>query len=67
MNTLFAFALIIAGVILLMLGFDSSDSIQNSVSKVFTGHSTSRTTWLVIGGAACLMVALVGGFRGKRT
>ncbi|MBA3936681.1 MAG: DUF3185 family protein [Planctomycetes bacterium] len=66
MNMAFALALTIAGIILLLIGLESADSIQNSFSRLFTGHLTDHTMWLEVGGIICLIVGLWGCYRSRR-
>jgi hypothetical protein len=66
MNMPLALTLTVVGLVLLVIGLGSADSILNSFSRFFTGHLTDRTMWLVVGGSVCLIVGLFGGFRGRR-
>ncbi|MBA2479249.1 MAG: DUF3185 family protein [Planctomycetes bacterium] len=61
-----ALAFVVVGVVLLVIGLGSVDSIQNSFSRLFRGHLTDRTMWLIVGGCVCLAVGLFGGFRSRR-
>jgi len=61
MNSIFAIILIIAGVVLLTLGFSSMDSVASHFSRFFTGHPTDKSIWLIIGGAAAALIGLFGG------
>ena len=54
------------GIILLLFGLGSADSIQNAFSRIFTGHSTDRTVWLIVGGSICALAGLVGCYRNRR-
>lgn len=49
-------ALLVVGVILLIFGISSSESISSSFSEFFTGKPTDKTVWLLIGAAAALIV-----------
>jgi hypothetical protein len=66
MKTPIALAVTVAGIVLLIIGLGSADSIQNSFSRFFTGHLTDRTTWLVVGGSICVVAGLAGCYRGRR-
>ncbi len=61
-----ALVLIIAGVLLLIFGLGSADSIQNAFSRLFTGHLTDRTMWLIVGGSICLVAGVFGCYRSRR-
>ncbi|MBA2479254.1 MAG: DUF3185 family protein [Planctomycetes bacterium] len=65
MNAPISIALLVVGVILLVFGFMSADSLGSQFSKFFTGHPTDKTMWLLIGGAAATVVGLVGLARRK--
>ena len=60
--------LLIVGVILFIVGMNSSHSVADRVSNTFTGRFTEATTWYIVGGIAAallgLLMALLGG-RGK--
>ncbi len=66
MNMTIALALTVVGIVLLIVGLGSADSIQNSFSRLFTGHLTDRTMWLVVGGSVCVIAGLVGCHRSRR-
>jgi hypothetical protein len=61
--------LLAIGVILFIVGMNSSHSIADQVSNTFTGRFTQATTWYIIGGIGAallglLMVALRPGKKG---
>ena len=66
MNMPLAIVLLVAGIALLLFGLGSTDSINNAFSRVFTGHYTDRTTWLIVGGCVLVAVGLLGCFRSRR-
>jgi hypothetical protein len=49
--------LIALGVVLLVYGINSSNSVGSDVKKAITGTPTDRSMWLIIGG----VVAAAGG------
>ncbi|HVS09014.1 MAG TPA: DUF3185 family protein [Planctomycetota bacterium] len=51
MNRPLGLALLVAGIILLVLGFQASDSIGSDFSRFFTGSPTDKTVWFLILGA----------------
>lgn len=61
-----ALAVLVAGIVLLLYGLGSADSIKDSFSKAFTGNPTDRTMWLVVGGSVLAVVGLVGCLRSGR-
>ena len=66
MNMPVALALIVVGIVLLIFGLGSADSIQNAFSRAFTGHFTDRTMWLIVGGCICFVVGVLGCYRYRR-
>jgi hypothetical protein len=68
MNKIIAIALLVVGIILLCLGYNSYHSAASGVSRVVTGASTDKTLWLFLGGIAATLVGLGGVLIGsKRT
>jgi len=67
MNKPLSLVLLVGGVILLIYGASANDSIGSSFSRLFTGEPTDRAIWLLIGGAAALIVGLFGLIRGPRS
>jgi uncharacterized membrane protein YidH (DUF202 family) len=49
--------LVAVGIVLLIFGYNASQSVTEKVVEGFTGHFTNQTTWYFIGGVA----AVVGG------
>jgi len=63
MNKGIGMALLVVGVVLIIYGFNASDSVSSSVSRAFTGAPTNRTLWLLLGGGAAAIVGAVMTFR----
>lgn len=61
-----ALALVVVGIALLIFGLNSSSSIQDAFSRLFSGQFTDRTMWLIVGGSVCLLVGLFGSFFSRR-
>lgn len=57
-------ALLIVGIVLLVYGFNASDSVSSHVSRAFTGAPTNKTVWLLVGGIASAIVGAVMTLRG---
>ncbi len=62
-----ALAFLVVGLLLLIFGLNSSDSIQNAFSRLFSGHLTDRTMWMIVGGCVCFIIGLYGCFLNRRT
>lgn len=51
--------LVVIGIILLVFGFNASQSLGDQVTETFTGRFTDETMWYIIGGA---IAVVIGGF-----
>lgn len=56
MHRALGYALVGIGILLLIFGISSADSFASDVSRFFTGEPTDRAMWLIIGGAAALIM-----------
>ncbi len=54
------------GIVLLIFGFNESQSFGSDVSRFFTGNPTDRSLWLIAGGAVAVIAGLVLAIRGAR-
>ena len=66
MDRTLGIVLLVVGVLLLGFGISSADSFASNVKQFFTGSPTDKAVWLMIGGAASLVVGLVLTLRGSR-
>lgn len=48
--------LLVIGVILLIFGFNASQSLGDQVTETITGRFTDETMWFIIGGAVAVVV-----------
>jgi len=55
MNRALGIALIILGIVLIVFGINSSNSIGSDFSRFFTGSPTNKAIWLLIGGIGSLV------------
>jgi hypothetical protein len=67
MNKPISLALLVGGIILIIYGASASDSLGSDFSRFFTGSPTDKTMWLLIGGAAAVVVGGAGLLRGSKT
>jgi branched-subunit amino acid permease len=51
--------LLVVGVILVVIGLNSSHSLADQVSNTFTGRFTEATTWYIVGGAGVALLGLL--------
>ena len=66
MNNIIGLAILALGIVLLIFGFNESHSFSSSVSRTFTGNPTDRSMWLIIGGAAAVVVGIAVSLMGRR-
>ena len=66
MNTAIGIALMAAGLLLLIFGFNESQSLSSDVTRVFTGSPTDRSMWMLIGGAVAAVLGIAMIFMGRR-
>jgi drug/metabolite transporter (DMT)-like permease len=60
MKQIIGIALLVVGIILLCLAYDSYHSAASGVSRVITGTSTDKTVWLTVGGILGVGLGLGG-------
>jgi len=60
MNKGISVALLAAGVILLIFGFNAYHSASSDVSRFFTGAPTDKALWLLISGLIAGIVGFLG-------
>lgn len=53
MKKVIGIALLAGGIVLLVFGFQSKGSIESKANEFFSGSPSKRTTWYLVGGAAC--------------
>ncbi len=51
MNKITALALLVVGIVLLIFGLNSSDSVASNLSETVTGSPTDKSIWLIALGA----------------
>jgi hypothetical protein len=66
MNKMFAIALLVGGVVLMVLGVQATDSFSSDVSRFFTGSPTDKAVWMLIGGVVASVMGLAMTLRGSR-
>ena len=52
MNKVLGLALLVAGIILIITGYNASQSFSSDVSRFFTGSATNKAMWMLVGGTA---------------
>jgi len=67
MNKALSLAFLVAGVVLLVFGLNSADSISSSVSEAVTGSPTDKSMWLIVLGVVGVVAGGVGFFSGRKS
>ncbi len=60
---LVAIVLLVLGAVLLFMGYQSSQGLDDQITEAFTGNFTDRTMWYLIGGGISAIAGLVMLFR----
>jgi hypothetical protein len=66
MNKPMALALLAAGIILLVFGYNAAQSPSSTVSRIFTGSPTNEAIWMIIGGIIATILGVIGLSRGSK-
>jgi predicted metal-binding membrane protein len=59
-KNMIAIAMLVAGIVLLIWGFNMSQAFDSKVSRVFSGSPTDKAMWTLIGGA---VLTVAGAFQ----
>jgi hypothetical protein len=58
MNKVVSLALLVGGIVLIIIGFNATNSFNSDVSRFFTGSPTNQAIWMLIGGSVAALVGL---------
>ena len=58
MNKIIPLALLVGGIVLIIVGFNATNSFSSDVSRFFTGSPTDKAVWMLIGGAVAAVVGV---------
>jgi hypothetical protein len=58
MNKIVSLALLAGGIVLIVIGFNATNSFSSDVSRFFTGSPTDKAVWMLIGGILAAVVGL---------
>ena len=68
MSRTLGISLLIVGLLLTIMGITESDSFSSEVSRFFTGNPSDRSSWLLVGGIASIVIgALMSGSRALKS
>ena len=59
MNKGVGLALLVVGIILMIFGFNATDSFGSDLSRFFTGAPTDKAIWLLLGGVTATIIGSV--------
>jgi hypothetical protein len=63
MNKIISLAFLIGGIVLIIVGFNATNSFSSDVSRFFTGSPTNKAVWMLIGGTLAAIIGLTGTLR----
>jgi len=63
MNKIISIAFLIGGVVLIIVGFNATNSFSSDVSRFFTGSPTDKAVWMLSGGTLAAIIGLTGTLR----
>ena len=66
MNKIISLALLAAGIVLIVIGINATNSFNSDVAKFFTGSPTDKAVWMLIGGIVAAVVGLATLLRGQK-
>ncbi len=67
MNKIISLALLIGGIVLIVYGINSANSVGSDFSRLFTGSPTDKSIWLLVGGVVAAAIGGIGFFRGAKS
>jgi hypothetical protein len=67
MNYTLSVIFIVAGIIMLVMGLMSADSLASQFTRFFSGHPTDKAMWLLIGGVTSLLIGTGWGYSRMRS
>ena len=66
MNNIVGLGIFAVGIVLLILGFNESQTISSEVSRAFSGTSSQRTTLMLVGGGVAVLLGLMLALRSRK-
>lgn len=64
-SRLLGIILLVVGIIVLLFGFNASQSLGDQVTETLTGRFTDETMWYIIGGTVAIVVGSLLAFGRK--
>ena len=66
MDKTISLAILAGGILLLIFGVNTSNSVSSDISRVFTDAPTDKAIWMLVGGIVVSVIGLAGLVRGSR-
>lgn len=66
MDKAISLAILAGGILLLIFGVSTSNSVSSDISRVFTDAPTDKAIWMLVGGVVMAIIGLVGLLRGSK-
>ena len=63
MNKIISLIFLIGGIVLLVVGFNATNSFSSDVSRFFTGSPTDKAIWMLIIGTFAAIIGATGMLR----
>ena len=67
MNNIVGLAIFAVGIVLLIFGFNESQSFASEVSRVFSGNPSDHSMWMLVGGGLAVVAGLVLALRNRHS
>ena len=67
MDKTISLAILAGGILLVIFGVNTSNSISSDISRVFTDAPTDKAIWMLIGGVVVTILGLAGLLRGSKS
>jgi hypothetical protein len=67
MNNIVGLTIFALGIVLLIFGFNESQTFGSEISRVFTGNPTHRTLWMLLGGGVAVVLGLTIAIRSRKS
>jgi Protein of unknown function (DUF3185) len=58
MSKIVSLALLVGGIVLIIIGFNATNSFNSDVSRFVTGSPTNQAVWMLMGGSFAALVGL---------
>lgn len=66
MNKIISLIFLIGGIVLLVVGFNATNSFASDVSRFFTGSPTDKAVWMLIIGTFAAIIGAAGILRSSK-